>query len=63
MRSFAHEELIGQIKEVVLTCENNSDFVSRDILEGILTEEEEYLDFLHTQKDLIKKSGSKIIIV
>lgn len=54
---FAHEELIGQIKEVVLTCENDNDFVSRDMLEGILTEEEEYVDFLHTQKDLIKEIG------
>lgn len=54
---FAHEELVVRIKDVILTCENHEDFVSREMLENILSDEEEFLDFLLTQKDLIKEIG------
>ncbi|MCJ7452200.1 MAG: bacterioferritin [Steroidobacteraceae bacterium] len=49
----AHPDL----KEAIAHCESVGDFVSRDLLEGILGSEEEHIDFLETQLELIGRVG------
>ncbi len=44
---------IIDLRDAIVFCESISDFVSRDILQKILAEEEEYLDWLETQLALI----------
>jgi bacterioferritin len=52
-------ELAGRVDLVdgVAQCEAARDFVSREILEEILTDTEEHVDFLETQLDLLKSLG------
>jgi len=45
------------LREAVAFCEKAGDYVSRDLLEDILEEEEEYIDWLETQVGLIQKIG------
>lgn len=48
---------IPDLREGISHCESVKDYVSRDLLEKILEEEEEHVDWLETQFDLIKKTG------
>ena len=45
------------IKEGMAHCESVRDYVSRDLLQKILDDTEEHIDFLETQIELIDKVG------
>ncbi|WOP17129.1 bacterioferritin [Ottowia sp. SB7-C50] len=45
------------IKDGIAHCESVRDYVSRDLLESILDDTEEHIDFLETQIELIGKVG------
>lgn len=48
---------ISELRNAVTLCEVEKDYVSRELLEGILEYEEEYLDWLETQQHLIANTG------
>jgi len=50
-------ELLGAARSAIGECEKVQDFVSRELLTGILDAAEEHLDWLDTQVDLIDKVG------
>ena len=45
------------IKDGIAYCEKARDYVSRDLLQGILDDTEEHIDFLETQIGLLDKVG------
>lgn len=45
------------IKDGIAHCESVRDYVSRDLLQGILDDTEEHIDFLETQLELLDKVG------
>ncbi len=47
----------GTIKDGIAYCESVRDYVSRDLLQGILDDTEEHIDFLETQIELVGKVG------
>ena len=49
--------VVPLLKEQIKLCEENADYVSRALLESFLNEEEEYLDWLETQKELVEEVG------
>jgi bacterioferritin len=51
------EKAMVDLREGIAYCESVRDFASRDLLAGILENEEEHVDFLDTQFDLIKLIG------
>ncbi len=50
-------DAVPLLKEAIAYCENNSDYVSREVFANILESEEEHIDWLETQLELIEKVG------
>jgi bacterioferritin len=52
-------ELAAQqtVKDGIAACEKAGDFVSRQIFQNILTDTEEHIEWLETQRELIDKIG------
>ncbi|MEH6474203.1 MAG: bacterioferritin [Sneathiella sp.] len=50
---------LSDLRAAVALCEAHSDFVTRELLEGILDDEEEFLDWLEIQQGLVEKMGLK----
>ena len=48
---------IPDLRDAIAHCEQVRDFVSRDLLESILTSEEEHVDWLETQLEQIDRMG------
>jgi bacterioferritin len=48
---------IPLLKEAIAYCETVKDYVSRELFERILENEEEHVDWLETQFDLIRRVG------
>ena len=50
-------DALPPLKEGIRLCEEVGDFITRDLLNGILHSEEEHVDFLETQLELVQKMG------
>ena len=48
---------IPVLREAIASAESASDYVSRDLFESILNDEEDHVDWLETQLELIGKTG------
>lgn len=53
---FQHKQL-PLLKEAIALCEQEQDYVSRELLESILAYEEDYIDWLETQEYQIENMG------
>ena len=49
----------GLLKEAIAYCESVRDYVSRELLEDILSDTEEHIDHIETQLDLVDKIGQQ----
>ncbi|MCE3012244.1 MAG: bacterioferritin [Proteobacteria bacterium] len=50
-------EAIPHLKDCIKLAESERDYVSRDLFLSILASEEKHVDWLETQRDLLKKVG------
>ncbi|MDT3308862.1 bacterioferritin [Shewanella vaxholmensis] len=51
------QEQLTLLRDAISLCEAEQDYVSRDLLEDILEDEEEHLDWLESQQELILLTG------
>jgi bacterioferritin len=51
------QQALVLLKEAIAFCEQQADFISRDLLQTILGSEEEHVDWLETQLSLIESMG------
>lgn len=56
--AFEHEQLPA-LRDAIALCEEKADYVSRQLLEALLDDEEEYLDWLETQLHQISELGTE----
>ncbi|NVJ92007.1 MAG: bacterioferritin, partial [Methylocystaceae bacterium] len=49
--------MLEDLRTAITLCEEEQDYVSRELLDGILEDEEEFLDWLDIQQWQIKKQG------
>jgi bacterioferritin len=47
-------------EEAATYCHSVKDYVSRDLFESLMSDEEEHIDFLETQLDLVAKLGVEL---
>ncbi|MDJ1171431.1 bacterioferritin [Roseofilum sp. BLCC_M154] len=52
-----YQEIRTTLQQAIQLCESLQDYISRDMLEGILEETEESIDWLESQQWLIQNSG------
>lgn len=50
-------EVVAELRSVITACEQAQDYVSRDMLQEILEEEEEQIDWLESQQWAIDNAG------
>ena len=50
-------EAISPLRDAIAYCEEVKDYISREIFEHILENEEEHLDWLETQLELVEQIG------
>ena len=53
------KEAHAYLLDGIAYCESNRDYISRELLERILEDEEEHIDWLETQLELIDRVGLK----
>ncbi len=53
------QDAIPMYREAVAYAESIRDYVSRDLFQTILDDEEEHVDWLETQLDLVKRIGTE----
>ncbi len=53
---------IDVIRSAITACEQAQDYVSRDLLTELLEQQEDYLDWLHTQLDLLQRLGAALYL-
>ncbi|MGI2213007.1 bacterioferritin [Shewanella oncorhynchi] len=51
------QEQLTLLRDAISLCEAEQDYVSRDLLEDILEDEEDHLDWLESQQELITLTG------
>ena len=51
------EEALPPLRDAIVHCEKVRDFVSRELFEDILENEEEHIDTLETQFEMIRQMG------
>lgn len=56
------EKAILDLKKAIKTCTESSDFTSRELLESILSSEEEHMDWIESQLNIIQDVGEKIYL-
>lgn len=50
-------EQLTILRDAIKLCEAERDYVTRDLLEDLLEDEEEHLDWIESQKELINQTG------
>ena len=53
---------IGRLGYTISLCEELKDFATRDMLQNMLVDEEEHLDWMETQNSLIQKLGVQLYL-
>jgi bacterioferritin len=50
-------EQLELLRQAIACCEQQADYVSRELLEEILGQEEDHLDWIETQQTLVSQTG------